>query len=332
MNWIKEHPYMAGGVALLLVVLLLVFRKSSGSSTQVIQTGPSDAATAAGLQAQVQLAGINAAYAANQSQLSAAIAGKKLDVQTALALTSAQKDVALQGILSGSQVQSIQANNALLATQYSTQAAVQAENISANRDVTIAGTQADVQKQAIQDQLAQQGIISKATVDVATIQGNTDRAQTEAAKAVLLDTIRTNLAATQDTNATNVSIAGISGDTSKTIAGLQSASQDLITRTAGNIYTDQIDTQGKNISDWIAAQLALGTQKSNVVNSVINSGQINKGGEGGSNQVSVLDSYLGNLSGGTVAAQGAAAQGVAGASMWSNILGGITSAAAKIFG
>ncbi len=76
---------MTGGVVLLLVVLFLVFRKSSGG-TQVIQTGPSDAATTAGLQAQVQLAAINAGYAGHISDLNAEIAGKQLDATTALKL------------------------------------------------------------------------------------------------------------------------------------------------------------------------------------------------------------------------------------------------------
>lgn len=322
MDWIKRHPLMAGGVALLLIVLFFVFRsKSGGSGTQVIQTGPSDAVTAASLQAQVQMAAIQAGYAASSSSLSAAIAGKQIDAQTALQLTSAQKDVALQSILTGGDVQNQQTQAALLATQYSTQAVVQGEQIQAGQNVSIAGIQSDTIKAQSQDQLAAQGIISKASVDMATLQAGVDTTNSN-----------NQLQATEDTNASQVKVAGIAGDTATTLGTLQANSQDLITRTAGNIYTDQIDTQGRNIDEYIAAQLANKQQQNDIIYGLISSGQINKGGEGGSNQVSVLDSYLGNPTGGTAAAQAAGTEAVASSpgSVISSI-SGLFNGAAKIF-
>lgn len=296
--WIKNHPLMTGGVVLLLVVLFLVFRGKSSSGTQVIQTGPSDAAQTAGLQAQVQLAAINAGYASHISDLNAAVAGKQVDATTALQLTSAQRDVALQGILSGADSQNRQTQAALDASTRQDQALVQSQQITSDAGVKITGIQADVINNQTAAQLAAQGIISGASVDMANIQAGTDQARIAAALASSLDTNRTSLDATKDTNAAVVTVAGISGDTAKTIATLDAASKDLLTRTAGNVYTDQIDSQTKNIGDWISAQFQLGQNKDNVVQNLVLSGQLNKGGEGGKNQAGVIETWLGNFTGG----------------------------------
>jgi hypothetical protein len=288
MEWIKNHPLMAGGVALLLVVLLLVFRRSSGGGgTQVIQTGPSDALQSASIQAQVQLAAINAGYAAHISDLNAAVSGKKVDAGTALALTSAQKDVALQGILSNQDVANRRASTDLFIAQDQTQGIIQSQSIAANAGVKIAGIQADVLNNQANDQLLAQGIISKATLESMRIRAGVDTHTTDAA-----------LEGLKDTNQTNVQIAGISGDTAKTLGTLDATSRDLQTRTIGNIYTDQIDTQGRNVDNYISTQRQIADHNANIVYGLVSSGQINKGGEGGKNQVGFLETWLGNFGGG----------------------------------
>ncbi len=176
---------------------------------------------------------------------------------------------------------------------------MQTQQITSDAGVKITGIQADVINNQTAAQLAAQGIISKASVDMSTIQAGTDQARIAAALTSSLDTNQKTLDATRDTNATTVTVAGMSSDTAKTIATLNANSQDLLTRTAGNVYTDQIDSQTKNIGDWISAQFQLGQDKNNVVQNLILSGQLNKGGEGGKNQAGIIETWLGNFSGGT---------------------------------
>lgn len=297
MDWIKSHPLMTGGVVLLLVVLFLVFRKSSGG-TQVINTGQSDAAINANLQATVALAGLQAQYNSHASDLNAAIASKKLDTATTLQVASAQKDVALTGILSGADVSNRQTAAALLATQYSTDAVVQQQRINADTSVKITGIQADVVNNQTAAQLAAQGIISKATVDVATLGATSDQARTAAALAAIKDTNSTSYNSLVDTNASNVSIAGTNAKTATDIATLQAQTDQLKTTVAGNVYTDFIDSQAKAALAYINGLNDQATQKNTIVSNLVSSGTINKGGEGGKNQVGLLETWLGNFQGG----------------------------------
>lgn len=106
-EWIKQHPYLSGALALLLIVLFIVFRNRSSASSQpsgVIQTGPSDTISAMGIQA-------NAALGAAQLQAQTQVAGynaavnvKALDVAQNETIAGYQRDVNLQYILSGQEV------------------------------------------------------------------------------------------------------------------------------------------------------------------------------------------------------------------------------------
>lgn len=300
--WIEEHPYMAGGLVLLIVVLIYVFVRRGGSSSQVIQTGPSEGLVGAQLSAAVRLAEINAGANAQGNALNAAIAAKKIDAQTTLAVSGAQKDVALTGILTTGQTQRDAIDATLQASQYSTQAVVQQQRIAADAGVRVAGIQADVLNEKSRNELAAQGIVSKASVDMAGINALVDSERTKAALAGLLDINRTSFLTASDEHSRDIQIAQVSGDTSKTIARLDAETKQLGTTVAGNVYTDFINTQGRNVDNYINTQGQIKAQQGNIVYGLVSSGQINKGGEGGLNQTSIIDSFLGNFTGGAVAA------------------------------
>jgi hypothetical protein len=89
LNWIKEHPYLAGGMVLAVFVLFVLFRNRSAAATsqQSSAAGPSDSVAVAGLQANAAVQ--NSAYAA-QTQ----IAGYSAQVNAEALKTAAETSIA----------------------------------------------------------------------------------------------------------------------------------------------------------------------------------------------------------------------------------------------
>lgn len=100
MHWIKEHPYLTGGLILAVIIFFALRSKASAASSNgpngVVTVGPSDSTQALALQAnagvqaatlgaQTQVAGYNAAVNITQLQTSADViqAGYARDVQLA---------------------------------------------------------------------------------------------------------------------------------------------------------------------------------------------------------------------------------------------------------
>ena len=100
MHWIKEHPYLTGGLILAVIIFFALRSKASAASSNgpngVVTVGPSDSTQALALQAnagvqaatlgaQTQVAGYNAAVNITQLQTAAADiqAGYARDVQLA---------------------------------------------------------------------------------------------------------------------------------------------------------------------------------------------------------------------------------------------------------
>lgn len=116
-HWIKTHPIIVMGIIGVLVLFyLLSSSSSSASASSSGTTGPSDALQAAELQANVQLAGQQAAagVANNQTAAAVTVAGINADVQkyqTEQAANvsevgiAAQKDVQLAGFQSQQVIQ-----------------------------------------------------------------------------------------------------------------------------------------------------------------------------------------------------------------------------------
>ena len=248
MEWIKSHPYLTAALTIGAIILFFVFRGRSSGGTQVIQTGPSDAAIASGNALQAAQIQAQAGLAAQNAALQAAIAGKQIESNTQVQLAGAARDIqSIQGAYGNEAVQA-----QLLASQ--TNAATQAQIAQAgfNRDISVTGIRAGVAESALQNQLAQQKEIDTASLAALNVQSNayTDAATLQAD--VQKQQIAAGLAATQDTNATAVNVAGIQAGrdvniaqigstTATTIAATNAQTQQQQIAAAENVYTDYIN-------------------------------------------------------------------------------------------
>lgn len=113
LDWIKEHPYLAGSLGVGLVVIIILMRRSSGGTAQAVSASNYDPTLAqAGLQAQTyldanrialagQISGYNAAV--NVAELNSAADVEKTRIAGYVALESiyASRDVALYDTSAG---------------------------------------------------------------------------------------------------------------------------------------------------------------------------------------------------------------------------------------
>ncbi len=325
MDWIREHPYLAGTLAVFVVVLFLVFRARSSASTSqqvAVASGPSDALQAASLQAQVQQQGIQAAADVSSQQTGAALAAHLADVQASLAQTSAARDVGLQAILTQGSTADYTAAAGLQAVEAQTGAAVniadtqagagvQVAAIQGSTAVQLAGIQAPVYQAQIAAALAATENTNATSLGIAGIQG-----------AVTISGQQTSLAASQDANATAAKINEQNVGGAVQVAEIQAGTQNLAITTAGDVSSHLIASQQEiaseqnttygNIWDQFFANLSAGT--------------FNKGGSGGANQVSVVGAFTGQPS---VGAPAQAAQ-AASQNAWSSFWNGLFGAGAKV--
>jgi membrane-bound lytic murein transglycosylase len=99
--WIKAHPWMTGAIAVgsIIVIFLLQSSSSGGSAQNAVQSGPSDAVTAAGIQAgaEVQAAQIQANAASTQGAQQLQLGEDYLQAQqnTQIASIQAQQTTAI---------------------------------------------------------------------------------------------------------------------------------------------------------------------------------------------------------------------------------------------
>lgn len=170
----KNRKWLFIGLAAIgFVVLLLLMRggsRSAGGSTQVVQSGPSEALQAAQLQAQTELAGIQAGVSAAALQSQAQIEMAKIDAMTQAAGISASLQ-ALQIQATGQDRADERAYQATLADITSRQA-IQTESLRVQESTTIATLQANTAQLAISTQgaIQQQQIYSDALVGLQTAQ------------------------------------------------------------------------------------------------------------------------------------------------------------------
>jgi hypothetical protein len=225
MEWIREHPYLTGILAIFLVVLFLVLRSRS-SSSQIVQGGPSDALLAAQLQTQVQQqaiqAGATVQIAQTQAQLEAALAA----TQAAMAQTQAQQAVGLQNIVTGGNV-----------AEYEAAATLQGQQAGYAAATDIAATQAGagVQTAAIQGQTATQLATIQAPVSLAAIQAQ--------------------LEAMQSANETSAQIAAAQVAGAESVAATQASVPLAETAAQVTLGSQAISSQQQLLLSQIQAQL-----------------------------------------------------------------------------
>lgn len=142
LTWIKEHPYMAGGIAAGMFVLYLIFRNSSSSASSSASSGgsyspygyvPSDAVQQAELSAGTQLQAYQIAAQAQTNTQNAQLQSQAQSEAANVQIAYYQNQAQLQQTLSGQE-----------STDLQTEAGVQTALISAGQTLALAGKQAAV--------------------------------------------------------------------------------------------------------------------------------------------------------------------------------------------
>jgi hypothetical protein len=332
-EWIKQHPYLAGFGILAAVILFFVLRRSGGSGgTQVIQsgaTGSGDQAAAMQLAANAQTEHDSAALQAlaiqaqTQLQISQVVAGTQTN-QTAAQLQAAQAGFSSQTEIANTaalaQMQSDAANYGAQTSIAQTQAGAQITlaQTQADQSTTIAGIQAQVANTQLTDALAAHKLddVTSVQINSQNTQRDIQLAQDSLTQAVTLGAykattdaaqIQADLSISQDNNLTAITInnqnanrdkdiAKITADNAIQLAGISAGVQQAQLTATEDVWNHFLDTQSTEQLAAISAHAQEVGYQTSVEQSIVNlvsSGQINKGGEGGRNQVAVIAALTG---------------------------------------
>ena len=164
-DWLKEHPYLAGGGALGILILFLLLRggsSNSGGTTTIAASGPSESLQAAQLSSATQLQEVQAQATAAGNAQSAQVAENAANNAAAIQLAQLKQQTDLQSIVSGGQVQLGVADTQLKAIQAQIGGQVSISQNSDTAQVSIAGIQAGILKDQYDNQAAVQEAITTA--------------------------------------------------------------------------------------------------------------------------------------------------------------------------
>lgn len=313
-DWIKEHPYLAGGGVLGIIVLFLLLRSGSSSSSAAAGAGgvggsglsSSDYASIqeAQLQTGAQLQAQEAAAQAQTQQTVAAQNVAQIQANAATTQTQLQGQVALQNILTAGQVQ-----------ENTNTAAYQTALAQIGGQTSIAGIQAGeaeqantTQAQTLEDEyntaVQSQGIISQAQTQQAQITADTQQSISQQAASVQLANIAGQYGVQNNQIAsTNLANTLASGVDNNQITATESVDNNSI-----NAQTQELTT----LSPILLQQLA---DQTNVANAEINSAN--------------AQAYWGDQAGATIAATNAGAvETTAYTNLASNLIKGLVGAGA----
>lgn len=238
------------------------------AKTQATISGATDLAT---IQGAYQLSAVNADAASaieiNRQNTSADVTKTQLTTSSADTIASIQAQVAKEGYA-----------NALAMDKINTVAAV-----------TIASGQTQRDIQLSHDSLTQAITLGayKATTDAAKIQADLIATQ---------DTNATALGVTKITASRDIDIAKILSDNAITLAGISAGVEQAKITATEDVYNHFLDTQSADTLAAISAHAQEAGYTASVEQSIVDlvkSGQINKGGEGGRNQVAVIAALTG---------------------------------------
>lgn len=332
---IAKHPFITGGAIIGVGLLfILLYSSSSSSSTAATGTdvaaGPDDAVQIASLQAGTALQQQQNQITQQTSQQNFQLAGQAQQLQASLQATQLQTSTQLSG---DQQLQ-------LGTTQLSDQTAIQGATIAAQIQQLQISSQADTAQQ-LNAETAQQNLATIAANNSTTLnaqnqqtqqlqistQGQVAQGQTAEALAAQQNATATELALSQNNNATQLGLASL--QTSQIING-QNATLALGLTQSNNqtsVQNNYINTQGSLASAALTAQ----TNTNNSVLNLLQSGQLNKGGTGGANQVSILGAVLGQPSIGSSAQSAAAATNVSSNQLIGTLFTGLAKVGTSIF-
>jgi hypothetical protein len=343
-EWIKEHPYLAGGLVLGIIVFYVVYKSVSGSGSSggvAVASGPSDAVQAAAIQAGLQQQQTSAAATTANNQIQAQLAALQLQYGAQLQVAQLAANAQNQQTLTQGQTDNAKTDAELQAALASIGGQVQVAGEQTSAGVQIAGIQGGIAAEQIQAALAATENTNAASVSIAGINSQTmlgvagdqltlGLAQNSTNQVLGLEQLKDALAALQNTNATQLDIVNSNNTAATTINAQNNQTTQVQANDATDVYNNYINTMG--VVDLTALQDQLtatqGTQgiQQSIVD-LIGNGTFNKGGAGGANQVAALSALTGLGSGPASAAENGAA--VSSTAPWS-ALNGLFGAVAKV--
>lgn len=315
LDWIKKHPYLTGGLVLGAIVFYVIYQNVSGSNSAAAQAAaaanpdipPNEAALdAAQIQAGAQTQAVNAQLqaATNQAQATQNIAQIQANAQTTAAQLASQDS--LQQIVSSAAVQTNANQLAYQTVQAQVGGQVQLAQIQTQGQVDIAGSAAQVQidsqndalaqEQAIQQAaIAQQSITANAQVNLANIAANQNISLGQIQAGVQNNTINAteavDIGQLQTQNLAITKGAAVQEQGNTLAAEVAQAQIHANTTTAGyqtQVLNNYISAQ-QNVAD--TQTKAQETTQNNVLTAA-SEGVFNKGGTGGANTVSAIETSL----------------------------------------
>jgi hypothetical protein len=179
--WIKQHPYLSGGLVLGLIVLIFVYRDYESAA----------AANAANAAASTTAAGPDDAQVAAEAALGQA--------QAAVQAQQDQDNAAVQANQTNANAATQQSANELSAVQSTNQA-------QTAQTTTVANAQLQAAQSQIAGQVSAANEAADAQVDIAGINAGADTQIAGIQAGVSIDQINANLAGLENTNATQLSI------------------------------------------------------------------------------------------------------------------------------
>lgn len=336
---IAKHPFITGG-AIIGVGLLFILLHASGSSGTsaatgtVASSGPSDAVQIAGIQAGTALQQQQNQISQQTSQQNFQLTGQAQQLQAGLQAAQLQTQAQTSTTLSGDQ------QFQLGTTQLTDQTAIQGATIAAAIEQLKISTGATTQQQ-LNAETAQQNLATIAANNSTTLnsqnqqtqqlqistQAQVAQGQTAAALAMQQNATATELALSQNNNATQLSFAALQA--SQIING-QNVAGSVATTQSNNqtaVQQNYINTTGTLAAAGLNAQA---TQNASIL-SLIQSGQLNKGGTGGANQIVALGAVTGQPNFGASAESAAAATNVSSNQFYSTLVSSLSGVAKSIF-
>lgn len=363
LEWIKEHPYLSGGLVLSVIVYFVVRRSSSNAS---VSSGPSDSVVQSELAAQVANNQVSQAATSQTQMLQAQLASEQLQADAAVQIARAQTVPQTQAVQASADIASLNAqaqiagaglaagvaNNQTNVTGRSTDLAtgdqLQALLAQFGTASSIATTQAGVTQAQIAAELDAQNHITAASVTNNTTNNVTQKYLGNLAATVQKFLSSNSLAAAKDLNSTNLAVVNSNNGTVQAVTRIQagvsmqqlddalkailSNNSTTVTESGDTAMTAQHNTDVVAglyntllNNNFITSQTQLQDQvdQNASILNAVKGTNFNLGGEGGKNVTSIYQSLLGNFNAGTVAA---ASTGPA------NPIAGIISSIAQLFG
>jgi hypothetical protein len=181
-EWMKKHPYLTGSLVLVIVAFFMLRRRAAATRAIATSTGPSEALQARNLEASTTLQLAQISSASHASDIQAALAAKQLEVSGMLELGQAQKDIAIQDIVSKASI-AVHSDD--------TQLQMLRDQLSAQVAISGMGAQLEHERIGVEDfRAGTERILATGQAQYLVSQGQAQLEGVKAARDIALDTNR----------------------------------------------------------------------------------------------------------------------------------------------